>query len=401
MDIFQMTSESVTEGHPDKLCDQISDHILDEYLRQDPDSRVAIECMISNNLLVIAGEVKSKAIVPIEEVARNTIVAVGYDDAVKGINGHNCIIVKNINHQSADINQGIDLGSPFCEKMGAGDQGIMYGFACNETDSYLPLTIDLAHKLAKRLSEVRKNGILSYLYPDGKTQVTVEYDEQYHPRRIENITVSAQHQDGVSQRKIKEDIIQNVIKPVIPSKLLKQDTCFLINPTGRFVIGGPSSDTGLTGRKIIVDTYGGIVPHGGGAFSGKDASKVDRTGAYMCRYVAKNIVASGLANRCAISVAYTIGVDKPTSIYLDTFNTEKVNKNLLYVMINYMFDFSVKGMIESLKLKEPIYSKTSVYGHFKNDNNLPWERLDKAILLKESVSKIYNMVKSDSGIRMM
>ncbi|API92859.1 MULTISPECIES: methionine adenosyltransferase [Virgibacillus] len=394
METSQITSESVTEGHPDKLCDQISDHILDEYLRQDPDSRVAIECMISKNLLVIAGEVKSKAIVSIEEIARNTIVSVGYDNAVKGMNGHQCIIVKNINEQSADINQGVDIESRFCKKIGAGDQGVMYGFACNETASYLPLTVDLAHKLAKRLSEVRKNGTLSYLNPDGKTQVTVEYDEFNRPIGIKNITISAQHKDGVDQHKLIEDIVQNVIKPVIPKGLLKQSTSLLINPTGRFVIGGPLGDTGLTGRKIMVDTYGGIIPHGGGAFSGKDASKVDRTGAYMCRYVAKNIVAAGLADRCNISLTYTIGVENPTSIYLNTFDTEKVNKKLLYVMIKYIFDFSVKGMIESLNLKEPIFSKTSVYGHFKDNHNLPWERVDKANSLKAYVSQLYEKIGS-------
>ncbi|NBJ68052.1 MULTISPECIES: methionine adenosyltransferase [Clostridia] len=394
METSQITSESVTEGHPDKLCDQISDHILDEYLRQDPDSRVAIECMISRNLLVIAGEVKSKAIVPIEEIARNTIVSVGYDNAVKGMNGHQCIIVKNINEQSADINQGVDIESRFCKKIGAGDQGIMYGFACNETASYLPLTVDLAHKLAKRLSEVRKNGTLSYLNPDGKTQVTVEYDEYNRPIGIKNITISAQHKDGIDQHKLIEGIVQNVIKPVIPKGLLKQSTSLLINPTGRFVIGGPLGDTGLTGRKIMVDTYGGIIPHGGGAFSGKDASKVDRTGAYMCRYVAKNIVAAGLADRCNISLTYTIGVENPTSIYLNTFDTEKVNKKLLYAMIKYIFDFSVKGMIESLNLKEPIFSKTSVYGHFKDNPNLPWERADKANLLKAYVSQLYEKIGS-------
>lgn len=399
MKTFQLSSESVTEGHPDKICDQISDCILDEYLRQDPDSRVAIECMISNNLLVIAGEVKSDAVVRIEEIARNTLIAIGYDDESKGINGNNCLVIKNINQQSPDISQGVDCPSPTDKKIGAGDQGIMYGFACNETDSYLPLSIDLAHKLAKRLSEVRKKGIIAYLNPDGKTQVTVEYDEQFRPIRIVNITISAQHQSEISQQRIREDIIQHVIAPVIPNHLLTEDTEIFINPTGRFVIGGPAGDTGLTGRKIIVDTYGGGIPHGGGAFSGKDASKVDRTGAYMCRYVAKNIVAAGLADRCLISVSYTIGVEKPTSIFINTYETEKVNKALLYAMVQSLFDFSVKGMIESLNLKEPIFAQTSVYGHFKDNHHLPWERTDKANQMKAIVSELNKTLKEIKSLR--
>ena len=384
---FTLTSESVTEGHPDKLCDQISDRILDAYLAVDPDALVAVECMISNNLLVIAGEVKSTASIVVETIARDVMLEVGYTCAAIGIDGLNCLIIKNIHEQSKDIRQGVLKGNGG-KNIGAGDQGIMYGFACQETEELMPLPITLAHKLAKQLADVRKNFTLPFLLPDGKAQVVVEYNEQLQPLHIDEVVISAQHKPGISIEMLRESIKKYVVDVVLAGSMRDEMTKVIINPIGQFVLGGPFADTGLTGRKIIVDTYGGVIPHGGGAFSGKDATKVDRSAAYMTRYVAKNIVAAKLAKRCQVALSYTIGSSKPSSLTIDTFGTELIDLKLLNIIVELVFDFSPKAIIDSLDLRQPIFKKTSVYGHFKDDMCLPWERVDKAVILKNLAKKI-------------
>lgn len=363
---YYFTSESVTEGHPDKLADLISDSILDECLRQDKNSRVAVETFVSGNTVTIAGQITTTAEINVEKIVRETIRAVGYDNENIDMNYKNCKINTEITKQSPDIAMGVDTG-------GAGDQGIMFGYASDETENYMPYAINMAHKLAKRLAEVRKNGLIPYLRPDGKVQVTVEYVDD-KPSRIENILVSAQHNENIEQEVLKNDIIEKVIKEIIPSNMMDNNTKIYVNPTGRFVIGGPLGDTGLTGRKIIVDTYGGYSRHGGGAFSGKDASKVDRAAAYMLRHIAKNIVANGLANKCELQISYAIGMSEPLSIYINTFGTGKKSDEELVDLIKSKFDLTPNGIIEYLKLKEPIYTQTTNYGHF-GKSNLSWEKI--------------------------
>lgn len=397
---MKITSESVLEGHPDKICDQISDAILDEYIRKDPTSRTAIECMISHDLLLVAGEVHSHSKVDIDEVVIRLLEEIGYDSQRKGFNFHQFTLIKNIIQQSSDIARGIEQPSDNSssnaeEQFGAGDQGTVYGYACDETSSYLPLAIHLAHQLAKKLVDVRKSGHLPYLYPDGKTQVTVEYDEDGKPIRVCDILLSAQHQDGVSQGQLFSDLSHKVVIPVLTeNKLRVDDIRILVNPTGRFVIGGPQGDTGLTGRKIVVDTYGGIIPHGGGAFSGKDPSKVDRSAAYMARYVAKNIVAAGLAKRCQLSISYAIGMAEPISVELTSFQTGLLPDHLLLQIVCTMFDFRPKSIIQTLKLLQPIYRQTAVYGHFQSDLQLPWEQIDQVPLLRF----IFEQLKRDEEV---
>ena len=365
---YLFTSESVTEGHPDKLCDYISDSILDEYLKQDENSRVAVETFASKDKIVISGEVTSNGKVDIENIVRNVLKEVGYDNSKTDIDYRTCKIEINLVSQSKDIAIGVDVG-------GAGDQGIMFGYACDETEEFMPLAIDLAHKLAKRLTEVRKNNIIPYLRPDGKTQVTVEYEDE-KPKRVDTVLISTQHIDGIDIETIKLDIINKVIKNIIPEKYLDEKTKFIVNPTGRFVIGGPLGDTGLTGRKIIVDTYGGYAHHGGGAFSGKDASKVDRSAAYMLRHVAKSIVANGFARKCEIQIAYAIGIAEPVSIYVNTFNTNSIPDEEIINKIKEKFDLTPNGIIKTLELKSAIYSKTTNYGHF-GKKDLKWEEVAK------------------------
>ena len=360
------TSESVTEGHPDKLCDLISDSILDECLKQDKESRVAVETFAAGNTITIAGQITSVAELNVENLVRKVIKEIGYDNEKLDMDYRTCKIDVNITKQSPDIAIGVDTG-------GAGDQGIMFGYASNETKNYMPFAIDTAHKLAKRLAEVRKEKIIPYLRPDGKVQVTVEYDDN-KPKRIETILISTQHNDGISQEQIKKDIKENVINYIVPKTMMDENTKIYINPTGRFVIGGPLGDTGLTGRKIIVDTYGGYARHGGGAFSGKDASKVDRSAAYMLRHIAKNIVANGYADKCEIQVSYAIGMKEPLSIYINTFGTGKKSDEELVNLIKEKFALTPNGIIEYLNLKEPIYTQTTNYGHFGKDG-LPWERI--------------------------
>jgi len=390
---LKITSESVTEGHPDKLCDQISDRILDAYLKEDPYALVAVECMISNHLLVIAGEVKSTAVISVEDVARKVLLEVGYRTSEIGIDGANCLIFKNIHEQSSDIHQGV-VKRGARDDVGAGDQGMMYGFACTETEELMPLSISLAHKLAKQLEAVRKKGNMLYLLPDGKAQVAVEYDENFQPLRIDEVVVSTQHKAGVNLDVLRESVEKYVIHPVLEGHLRDENTRIYVNPIGRFVLGGPFADTGLTGRKIIVDTYGGVIPHGGGAFSGKDGTKVDRSGAYMARYVAKNIVAAGLATRCQVALSYVIGSREPSAVVIDTFGTEKMEVNLLHAIVRKVFDFSPKEIINTLDLRQPLFSQTSVYGHFKDDGDLPWERADKAELLSELAHLVHKGVMS-------
>ncbi len=376
-DRFLFTSESVTEGHPDKIADQISDSILDACLEQDPYSRVACETLTATGLVVIAGEITTKAYVDFQSLVRGTVAAIGYDNALYGFDSNTCAVISTINKQSGDIAMGVDTG-------GAGDQGMMFGYASNETAELMPLAISLAHKLTFRLSEVRKNGQLSYLRPDGKSQVTVEYDAQGKPVRIDAVVISTQHAENVSNEQLRGDILKHVIQAVLPAHLLDEDTKYHINPTGRFVIGGPMGDTGLTGRKIIVDTYGGMGRHGGGAFSGKDPTKVDRSAAYMARHIAKNIVAAGLADRCEVQLAYAIGVVEPVSVLVDTFGTGKVENRKLEELVRKNFKLTPKGIIESLDLRRPIYKKTAAYGHFgRNDKDFTWEATDKAAALKE------------------
>ena len=365
---YYFTSESVTEGHPDKLADLISDSILDECLKQDKNSRVAVETFVSGNIVTVAGQITSSANLEVEEIVRDTVKNIGYDDEKLDMDYRTCKIDVNITKQSPDIAMGVDIG-------GAGDQGIMFGYASDETKNYMPYAIDMAHKLSKRLTQVRKQNIIPYLRPDGKTQVTVEYEDD-KPKRIETILISTQHNADVKQAELKQDIIKNVIKEVIPDDMKDENTKIYINPTGRFVIGGPLGDTGLTGRKIIVDTYGGYARHGGGAFSGKDASKVDRSAAYMLRHIAKNIVANGYANKCEIQVAYAIGMEEPLSIYINTFGTGKKSDEELVSLIKHKFDLTPNGIIEYLGLREPIFAKTTNYGHFGKDE-LPWEKIVK------------------------
>lgn len=362
------TSESVTEGHPDKLCDLISDSILDECLKQDSNSRVAVETFASGNTITIAGQITTKAEFNVENLVREVIKEIGYDNENLDMDYRTCKIDINITKQSPDIAMGVDIG-------GAGDQGIMFGYASNETENYMPYAIDMAHKLAKRLTEVRKNRVIPYLRPDGKVQVTVEYEES-KPKRIETILISTQHNAEISQEELKKDITEKVIKAVVPSNMMDENTNIYINPTGRFVIGGPLGDTGLTGRKIIVDTYGGYARHGGGAFSGKDASKVDRSAAYMLRHIAKNIVANGYAGKCEIQVSYAIGMKEPLSIYVNTFGTATKTDKELARLIREKFDLTPNGIIEYLDLKKPIYTKTTNYGHFGKEE-LAWERIIK------------------------
>ncbi len=368
MNKYYFTSESVTEGHPDKLADFISDSILDEYLKKDRNSRLAVETFVSGNRVTIAGQITSNTIVDIDELVRKTIKEIGYDNENLDMDYRTCKIDLNITKQSSDIAIGVDFG-------GAGDQGIMFGYASDETENYMPYAINMAHKLSKKLADVRKEKIIPYLRPDGKVQVTVEY-EDYKPKRIETILISSQHNANVSQEKLKQDIIEKIINVVIPSEMMDKNTKIYINPTGRFVIGGPLGDTGLTGRKIIVDTYGGYARHGGGAFSGKDASKVDRSAAYMLRHIAKNIVANGYAKRCEIQVSYAIGMKEPLSIYINTFGTGKKTEEELVKLIKDKFDLTPNGIIEYLELKEPIYTRSTNYGHF-GKNDLSWEKLVK------------------------
>lgn len=377
-----MTSESVTEGHPDKICDQISDGILDAYLSKDSNARVAIEVMASRNTIMIAGEVTSSARLEIAEIARNILINIGYTDNKCGIDGKNCIVMTNVNEQSTDIAQGVDR----VEGIGAGDQGIMYGYACDETKNLMPITIDIANTLSKRLAFVRKQNILPWLLPDGKTQITMEYDENYCPIKITSIIVSAQHTDAVCTEHVHSEILEKVIRDTLGSEWISCETSIHINPTGRFVTGGPDGDTGLTGRKIIADTYGGVARHGGGAFSGKDPTKVDRSAAYMARYVAKNIVAAKLAKRCEVSLAYAIGREEPEAVRVDTFGTEKVDIEYINFAVRAVFSFAVKDILEILELRKPQYLKTSTYGHFgKEDCGFAWERVDKAKELKLKV----------------
>lgn len=378
------TSESVTEGHPDKVADQISDAILDEVLKKDPYARVACETTVTTGMVLVSGEMTTKAYVDIPKVVRETIEEIGYTNADYGFDANTCAILTAIDEQSPDIAQGISVETE--DHLGAGDQGLMFGFACDETEEYMPLPIALAHRLAKRLSDVRKDSILPYLRPDGKTQVTVEYDDENQPVRIDTIVISAQHADGIELEKIEKDIIKEVIQPIIPHHLLDGNTNYLINPTGRFVIGGPTGDVGLTGRKIIVDTYGGYARHGGGAFSGKDATKVDRSAAYAARYVAKNIVAAKLANACEVQLAYAIGIAEPVSIRIDTFGTSVVEEAKIEEAVKEVFDLRPAKMIETLRLREPIFKNTAAYGHFgRTDQNFPWEQTDRVNLLRKLI----------------
>ena len=365
---YYFTSESVTEGHPDKICDNISDTILDECLKQDRESRVAIETFVSNNNVTIAGQITTKANINIEKIVREKLKEIGYDNEKTDIDYRTCKINIDITKQSPDIALGVDVG-------GAGDQGIMFGFACDETPNYMPYAIYMAHKLSKRLTDVRKQGIIPYLRPDGKTQVTVEYEDE-KPKRIETILISTQHLESANLDQLKKDIIEKVIKVEVPEKMMDENTKIYINPTGRFVIGGPLGDTGLTGRKIIVDTYGGYARHGGGCFSGKDASKVDRSAAYMLRFIAKNIVANGYAKKCEIQVSYAIGMKEPLSIYVNTFGTGTKTDEEIVELIKQKFDLTPDGIINYLNLKEPIYEETTNYGHFGKEN-LPWEKIIK------------------------
>ena len=388
------TSESVTEGHPDKIADQISDAILDAIMEKDPMARVACETFLTTGMALIAGEISTSCYVDMPKIVRETIKEIGYTDARQGFDYKTCAVLTSIDEQSPDIAQGVDqalearsgeMSDSDIEAIGAGDQGMMFGYATNETEGYMPLPAALAHKLTKQLSTVRKSGELSYLLPDGKSQVTVEYDEN-KPVRIDAVVISTQHKPEVSLEQIHEDIIEKVIKPVLPAEFLDEDTKYYINPTGRFVIGGPQGDAGLTGRKIIVDTYGGMARHGGGAFSGKDCTKVDRSGAYAARYVAKNIVAAGLADRCEVQLAYAIGVARPMSILVETFGTNKVEESKIIEAVRKVFDLRPAAIIRDLDLRRPIYKQTAAYGHFgRTDLDLPWERTDRVEALLAAI----------------
>ena len=395
MEKLLFTSESVTEGHPDKVCDAISDAILDACMEQDPMSRVACEKSITTGLVLVMGEITTKGYVDIQKVVRQTIREIGYDRAKYGFDCDTCGVITALDEQSADIAMGVDkaleakenkMSDAQIEAIGAGDQGMMFGYATNETEELMPYPISLAHKLTRRLTEVRKNGTLPYLRPDGKSQVTVEYDEEGKPSRLEAVVLSTQHDPDVTQEQIHADVKQYIFDEVLPEKMVDSNTKFFINPTGRFVIGGPNGDSGLTGRKIIVDTYGGYARHGGGAFSGKDCTKVDRSASYAARYVAKNIVAAGLADKCEIQLSYAIGVAHPTSVMVDTFGTGKVSDQKLVDIIREHFDLRPAGIIKMLDLRRPIYKQTAAYGHFgRNDLDLPWERTDKAEILKKNI----------------
>ena len=387
------TSESVTEGHPDKICDQVSDAILDALYEQDPYSRVACETLTNTGFVMVMGEITTKANIDIPQIVRNTVTSIGYDSSEKGFDGNTCAVMVALDKQSADIAMGVDKAleakngeedDAAIDAIGAGDQGMMFGYATNETPEYMPYSAALAQKLARQLTAVRKNGPLSYLRPDGKTQVTVEYDENNKPVKLDAIVVSSQHAPEISQEQIHEDIKKYVIDAVVDPAMIDENTKIFINPTGRFVIGGPNGDSGLTGRKIIVDTYGGVARHGGGAFSGKDCTKVDRSAAYAARYVAKNIVAAGIADRCEIQLSYAIGVAHPTSIMVDTFGTGKLSEDKIVELIRENFDLRPAGIIKMLDLRRPIYKQTAAYGHFgRPDLDLPWEKTDKAELLKK------------------
>ena len=387
------TSESVTEGHPDKMCDAISDAILDALMEKDPMSRVACETASCTGFVLVTGEITTNAYVDIPKIVRETVKEIGYDKSEYGFDGNTCAVMVSIDEQSSDIAMGVDkaleakenqMSEEELEAIGAGDQGMMFGYATNETEEYMPYPISLAHKLAQQLTKVRKDGTLTYLRPDGKSQVSVEYDENDKPVRLEAVVLSTQHDPDVTQEQIHEDIKKYVFDPILPAELIDENTKFFINPTGRFVIGGPHGDAGLTGRKIIVDTYGGYARHGGGAFSGKDCTKVDRSAAYAARYVAKNIVAAGLADKCEIQLSYAIGVAQPTSIMADNFGTGKISDEKLVEIIRENFDLRPAGIIKMLNLRRPIYKQTAAYGHFgRNDLDLPWEKLDKAEDLKK------------------
>ncbi len=399
MEKLLFTSESVTEGHPDKVCDAISDAILDALMAQDPMSRVACETATCTGFVLVTGEITTKAYVDIPKIVRDTVKEIGYDKSEYGFDGNTCAVFTAIDEQSGDIAMGVDkaleakmsdagaengMSDAQIEAIGAGDQGMMFDYATNETEEYMPYPIALAHKLALQLTKVRKDGTLKYLRPDGKTQVSVEYDENGRPKRLEAVVLSTQHDDNVTQEQIHEDIRKHVFDVILPGELIDADTKFFINPTGRFVIGGPHGDAGLTGRKIIVDTYGGYARHGGGAFSGKDCTKVDRSGAYAARYVAKNLVAAGLADKCEIQLSYAIGVAQPTSINIDTFGTGRLGSEKLVEIVRENFDLRPAGIIKMLDLRRPIYKQTAAYGHFgRNDLDLPWEKLDKVDVLKK------------------
>ncbi|MCF2642641.1 methionine adenosyltransferase [Roseburia hominis] len=393
MEKLLFTSESVTEGHPDKVCDAVSDAILDACMEQDPMSRVACEAVSCTGFILVTGEITTKANLDIPGIVRKTVNEIGYNDAKTGFDGNTCAVMVALDQQSPDIAMGVDkalearenkMSDAEIEAIGAGDQGMMFGYATNETDEYMPYPISLAHKLSRQLTKVRKDGTLSYLRPDGKTQVSVEYDEAGKPVRLEAVVLSTQHDEDVTQEQIHEDIKKYVFDPIIPAEMIDDNTKFFINPTGRFVIGGPHGDAGLTGRKIIVDTYGGMARHGGGAFSGKDCTKVDRSAAYAARYVAKNLVAAGIADKCEIQLSYAIGVAQPTSINVDTFGTGKLSSEKIVEIVRENFDLRPAGIIKMLDLRRPIYRPTAAYGHFgRNDLNLPWEALDRVEDLKK------------------